>query len=184
MKARSGIWHLFLIPVAMFGFGYLMVPIYDVFCDLTGLNGKTGSLSQAQAQQLEADEDRLVKVEFISSLNRNARWEFRPDVGSMMVQPGKSYVTSYTAVNQAETAVVGQAIPSVAPGKAANYFNKTECFCFVQQEFSPNEARQLDLVFVVDPALPDDINTVTLSYTLFDVNSTVFQKPFSRQDDV
>ncbi len=184
MKKRSRIWHLFAIPVAMFGFGYLMVPIYDVFCDLTGLNGKTGSLSQAQAEHIEVDEDRLVRVEFISSLNRNAQWEFSPDMVSMMVQPGRSYAASYTAVNQKEEAVVGQAIPSVAPAKAASYFNKTECFCFVQQEFAPSESRQLNLVFVVDPDLPDDISTVTLSYTLFDVNSTVIQKPFSRQDDV
>jgi len=173
MKKRFSTTHLFLIPVAMFGFGYLMVPIYNVFCDITGLNGKTGTLSQAQAEELNVDEDRLVRVEFISTLNQQAEWEFSPVVKSMMVNPGKPYTTSYRAANQLDKPMVGQAIPSVAPAEAASYFNKTECFCFVQQEFQANEAKNMPLVFVVDPELPDDINTVTLSYTFFDVNSRI-----------
>jgi cytochrome c oxidase assembly protein subunit 11 len=173
MKKRFSTTHLFLIPVAMFGFGYLMVPIYNVFCDITGLNGKTGSISQAQAKEYSVDDDRLVKVEFISTLNQQAEWEFSPDTSSMMVTPGKSYTTSYTAANQLDQLMVGQAVPSVAPAEAASYFNKTECFCFVQQTFEANETKQMPLVFVVDPDLPDDINTVTLSYTFFDVNSRI-----------
>jgi cytochrome c oxidase assembly protein subunit 11 len=173
MKKRFSTTHLFLIPVAMFGFGYLMVPIYNVFCDITGLNGKTGTLSQAEAQVLKVDEDRLVKVEFISTLNQQAEWEFSPAVKSMMVNPGKPYSTSYMAVNQLDRPMVGQAIPSVAPAQAATYFNKTECFCFVQQAFGPNETKNMPLVFIIDPELPNDINTVTLSYTFFDVNSRI-----------
>ena len=173
MKKKINTTHLFIIPIAMFGFGYLMVPIYDVFCDLTGLNGKTGSISVAQANVLEVDEGRLVKVEFLSSLNQDAQWEFAPEVKTMMVKPGKPYTTRYNAINQLDQLMVGQAIPSVAPGKAANYFNKTECFCFNQQEFAANEEKQMPLTFVVDPGLPDDINTVTLSYTFFDVNSRI-----------
>ena len=88
-----------------------------------------------------------------------------------MVNPGKQYTTSYTAVNQLNQPMTGQAVPSVAPLQAASYFNKTECFCFVQQDFEARESRQMPLIFVVDPDLPDDINTVTLSYTFFDVNS-------------
>jgi cytochrome c oxidase assembly protein subunit 11 len=173
MKKQISTRHLFIIPIAMFGFGYLMVPIYDVFCDLTGLNGKTGSISEAQAQVITVDENRLVKVEFISSLNQQAEWEFSPVVKSMMVNPGKPYTTSYVAVNQLDREMVGQAIPSVAPAKAASYFNKTECFCFNQQKFAANEEKDMPLTFVVDPELPDDINTVTLSYTFFDVNSRI-----------
>ena len=157
----------------MFGFGYLMVPIYDVFCDLTGLNGKTGSISSIQAQAFEVDEQRQVKVEFIATINQQAEWEFGPEVSSMMVNPGKSYKTTYIATNQLAKDMVGQAIPSVAPSKAANYFKKTECFCFTQQKFAANELKQMPLTFVVDPDLPDDINTVTLSYTFFDVNSRI-----------
>ena len=155
----------------MFGFGYLMVPIYNVFCDITGLNGKTGSIDQQQVEAIQVDEDRLVKVEFISSLNQAAQWAFNPTVKSMLVNPGKPYTTSYLAINQESRDMVGQAVPSVAPSKAANYFNKIECFCFNQQEFTANEEKHMPLTFVVDPGLPDDINTVTLSYTFFDVNS-------------
>ena len=155
----------------MFGFGYLMVPIYNVFCDITGLNGKTGSIDQQQVEAIQIDEDRLVKVEFISSLNQAAQWDFNPTVKSMLVNPGKPYTTSYLAINQESRDMVGQAVPSVAPSKAANYFNKIECFCFNQQKFTANEEKRMPLTFVVDPGLPDDINTVTLSYTFFDVNS-------------
>lgn len=173
MKKRIKITHLFLIPVVMFGFGYLMVPIYDVFCDLTGLNGKTGSLSTRQAEALEVDTERLVKVEFISVLNQQAPWTFAPQVSSMLVNPGKSYTTNYIAINQLGQEMVGQAIPSVAPSKAASYFKKTSCFCFEQQKFEANESKQMPLTFVIDPDLPDDINTVSLSYTFFDVNSRI-----------
>ena len=173
MKKKFRTIHLFIIPLAMFGFGYLMVPVYNVFCDLTGLNGKTGSISMNEVRQLQSNEDRLVKVAFLSSLNRKAPWVFNPMVQSIMVNPGKPYQTSYIATNQLNQAMVGQAIPSVSPGKAATYFNKIECFCFNQQKFEANEQKQMPLTFVVDPELPDDINTVTLSYTFFDVNSRI-----------
>ena len=161
---------LFMVPFLMFGFGYLMVPIYDVLCDITGLNGKTGAISESQASQLSVDEDREIRVEFTSSLNQYAPWQFKPKVASMMVQPGKQYVTSYVATNTLDKKLTGQAVPSVAPGRAAKYFNKTECFCFVQQTFAANETRDMPLVFVVDPYLPEDVDTVTLSYTFFDVS--------------
>ncbi|WP_424947333.1 cytochrome c oxidase assembly protein [Candidatus Spongiihabitans sp.] len=164
---------LFAIPLVMFGFGYLMVPIYNVFCDLTGLNGKTGSISVSQAHEFEIDAQRLVKVEFLSVLNQQAPWKFAPLLRSMMVNPGQPYTTHYIAVNQLGREMVGQAIPSVAPAKAAAYFKKTECFCFSQQKFEANESKQMPLTFVIDPALPDDINTVSLSYTFFDVNNRI-----------
>ncbi len=173
MKKRFRIAHLFLIPVAMFGFGYLMVPIYNIFCEVTGLNGKTGRISFEQVEELAVDDQRQVKVEFDSVLNRKAPWEFDPEVDSMMVSPGKSYQTSYIATNQLGREMVGQAVPSVAPAKAAAYFNKTECFCFNRQEFAANEQKRMPLVFVVDPELPEGVNTVTLSYTFFDVNSKI-----------
>ncbi len=160
---------LFLAPVLMFGFGYLMVPIYNVFCEITGLNGKTGTLTQDEARRLDVDEDRLVRVEFTGSLNQYAPWDFAPQVASMMVHPGKQYRTSYVATNRLDQVLVGQAVPSVSPGRAASHFNKTECFCFVQQTFAAGETRDMPLVFVVDPALPQNMDTVTLSYTFFDV---------------
>ena len=163
---------LFLIPVLMFGFGYLMVPIYNIFCDITGLNGKTGSISIAEASTLQVDENRMVKVEFTSSLNQYAPWEFKPVVTSMMVHPGKSYKTSYVATNRLSKSLTGQAVPSVSPGRAASYFNKTECFCFTAQTFAASESKDMPLIFVVDPNLPKDVDTVTLSYTFFDVTDT------------
>ncbi len=168
--ARRNLLGLFLIPVLMFGFGYLMVPIYNVFCDLTGLNGKTGRLSFSEAEALETNEDKWIKVEFLASLNQNAPWQFDPAVASMMVHPGKPYRTHYIAQNTLDREMVGQAVPSVSPGKAAAYFKKTECFCFNQQTFASREKREMPLVFIVDPDLPDDIDTVTLSYTFFDTN--------------
>ena len=160
---------LFLIPVLMFGFGYAMVPIYNVFCEITGLNGKTGTLSAAEAASIAIDEDRQVKVEFSSSLNQYAPWKFSPSVPSMVVNPGKQYKTSYVATNQLAEQIVGQAVPSVSPGRAASHFKKTECFCFVNQTFAAGETREMPLIFVVDPDLPKDVDTVTLSYTFFDV---------------
>jgi len=170
---RASLPVLFLIPVLMFGFGYLMVPIYNVLCDITGLNGKTGTISVAEASAIQVDENRLIKVEFSGSLNQYAPWEFAPTVPSMMVNPGKQYKTSYTATNKLEKPLVGQAVPSVSPGRAASYFNKTECFCFVTQTFDPGQTLDMPLVFVVDPDLPADVDTVTLSYTFFDVTKKI-----------
>ncbi|MEM7195184.1 MAG: cytochrome c oxidase assembly protein [Pseudomonadota bacterium] len=161
---------LFMVPVLMFGFGYLMVPIYNILCDITGLNGKTGSISQTEADRVVVDTERLVRVEFVSTLNQGAEWDFGPEVTSMMVHPGQQYKTSFFAHNQRNQQVVGQAVPSVSPGKAATYFNKTECFCFNQQLFDPMERRDMPLIFIVDPDLPRGIDTVTLSYTFFDID--------------
>ncbi|NKB63131.1 MAG: cytochrome c oxidase assembly protein [Gammaproteobacteria bacterium] len=168
MSGKVKVPYLFLIPVLMFGFGYLMVPMYDLICDITGLNGKTGSISTAEASQLTVDADRMVKVEFLGTVNDEAPWDFGPKVTSMMVHPGRQYQTSFVAKNTIDKTIVGQAIPSVAPGKAATYFNKTECFCFNQQTFEPLESREMPLVFVIDPGLPESIDTVSLSYTFFD----------------
>jgi cytochrome c oxidase assembly protein subunit 11 len=166
-KANLGV--LFLAPVLMFGFGYLMVPIYNVFCDITGLNGKTGTISASEARELAVDEERLVKVEFTGSLNQYAPWRFSPREASMMVHPGQQYKTSYVATNQLDRSLVGQAVPSVSPGRAASHFSKTECFCFTRQHFEAGETRDMPLIFIVDPDLPRDVDTVTLSYTFFDV---------------
>lgn len=160
---------LFLIPVLMFGFGYLMVPIYNLLCDITGLNGKTGTLSAIEAAEIVVDRDRMIRVEFTGSLNNYAPWDFKPEVASMMVHPGKQYMTNYIATNKLNRPMVSQAVPSVAPGRAASYFNKTECFCFTAQSFEANESRDMPLVFIIAPDLPKDVDTVTLSYTLFDV---------------
>lgn len=157
---------LLLAVTAMFGFGFAMVPLYNVFCDLTGLNGKVGG--RVEAVQIEADLARTVMVEFVANLNQTMPWEFRPEVSRMEVHPGKVYRTSFYAQNRTDRLMVGQAIPSVTPGAAAQHFKKTECFCFTEQQFAAGEGRDMPVMFMVDPELPDDVEVVTLSYTFFD----------------
>lgn len=156
---------LLLLTLGMFGFGYLLVPIYDVFCEITGLGGRTGD--QAAAVALEPDLDRLVTIEFVASVNEGAPWEFRPSVSRIQVHPGQMYQTSFFARNQTDAFLVGHAVPSVAPGQAARYLQKTECFCFNQQDFNAGESKDMPVVFYLDPELPEHVDTVTLSYTFF-----------------
>ena len=155
--------------VFMFGFGYAMVPIYDIICDITGLNGKTGRVSAAVAieQERDANVEREVTVEFVASINAAGAWKFAPTVKTMKVTPGKMYSASYYAENLSDKHVVGQATPSVTPFAAAKYFNKTECFCFTRQAFEPNGSRDMPLTFIIDPDLPINVDRVTLSYTFF-----------------
>lgn len=156
---------LVLLTVAMFGFGFALVPIYDVFCDVTGLGGRTARAAEAvEAMPLI---DRKVRLEFIASVDRSAPFEFRPTVSSMQIVPGQIYETSYFAHNLTDAAIVTQAVPSVTPGLAAEHLTKIECFCFTQQSFEPDEGREMGVTFMVDPELPGYIDTLTLSYALF-----------------
>ena len=159
-----------LVAVAMFGFGYLLVPLYDVFCEITGLNGKTGKVDSAEiAASYVPDESRLITVQFVAANNLNMPWEFEPAVASMQVHPGKLYTTTFTARNPTDRDMVGQAVPSVAPGKASRYFNKTECFCFNNQPLLAGESKDMPLRFIVHPKMPKNVRTLTLAYTVFDV---------------
>ena len=171
MTPRKKLLALFIIPPLMFGFGYAMVPIYDVFCDLTGLNGKTGAVEIVVAQRMQVDESRLIKVEFLAKRNQELALKFAPAVPSMMVHPGRTYHTTYKARNLRAAALVAQAVPSVAPGKAATYFNKVECFCFAKQAFAAGEARDMPVIFVIHPSLPAEVDTISLSYTFFDIQT-------------
>lgn len=165
--ARWLVPKLVALTVGMFGFGYLLVPLYDVFCDITGVGGRTGGPAATTAV-FDPDRSRSIRVEFVGSVNANGPWEFRPDQSSMTVHPGEMVTTTFWARNERDREVVGQAVPSVAPGQAARYFQKTECFCFTEQRFAPGEGRHMPVVFVIDPELPRHLDTVTLSYTFFD----------------
>lgn len=158
---------LFLIPIAMFGFGYAMVPFYNVFCEITGLNGKTGAISTAEANQLSVDKSRTIKLEFSTSINNEGPWEFRPAHPTMLIHPGETYTTTFFATNKLNKPLVSQSIPSVAPITAAPHFSKTECFCFTEQAFKALETREMPVTFVVDKGVPADVDVMTLSYTLF-----------------
>ena len=156
-----------IAAVAMFGFGFALVPLYDVFCDITGINGKTGRIELEEALSQKVDEERLVTVEFLATVNSDLPWEFRPMVRKIKVHPGEVTEVNYFARNKTENVVAGQAIPSLAPGLAAKYFNKTECFCFTRQTLGPGESKEMPLRFVVDPELPGNVRTVSLSYTFY-----------------
>tara|TARA_B100000674_G_scaffold2199_1_gene1851 strand:+ start:40239 stop:40787 length:549 start_codon:yes stop_codon:yes gene_type:complete len=160
-----------IVSVAMFGFGYLLVPLYDVFCEITGLNGKTGKVSIAEvASSYQPDLDRLITVQFVANKNSNLSWDFKPTISSMKVHPGQMYGTNFIASNKTARNMIGQAVPSVAPTKASRYFNKTECFCFVKQPLAAGETKVMPLRFIVHPKLPKGVKTLTLAYTFFDVS--------------
>jgi cytochrome c oxidase assembly protein subunit 11 len=162
---------LLVFAVGMFAFGFLVLPpLYDVFCDITGFGGRTNST--AVAAEEAPDLARTVRIEFMTTVNEYAPWDFAADVDSMEVHPGKMYFATFTATNRAAGDKVVQAVPSVAPISANKYFKKIECFCFTSQEFTANEARRLPLQFIVDPDLPEYVDTITLSYTLFETENT------------
>lgn len=157
-----------LTVVGMFGFGFALVPMYDVFCEWTGLNGKTGGRVEYSATQ-EINKERIVTVQFTASNNAGMSWTFEPMVHQVEVHPGELTEIKYYARNPGMGRMVGQAVPSVSPLKAADYLRKTECFCFTQQVLEGGEAIEMPVLFYVDPALPADVSKLTLSYTLFDV---------------
>ena len=164
---RRLLTRLGLVILGMFGFVFALVPLYNVFCDITGLNGKTAN-EAADVSRYQPDLSRTVVVQFVASVNESMPWDFKPNVTRMEVHPGQTYQVSFHARNLSDRAMVGQAIPSVAPGEAAPYFKKTECFCFTEQRFEPGEGRDMPLIFMVDPELPEDVNELALAYTFFD----------------
>lgn len=164
------ITRLLLVTVAMFGFGFALVPLYNLFCDVTGLNGKTNTTAFIPATEL-VDTSRNVTVQFVATNNAGMPWEFRPEVFKLTVHPGEQVQTTFFARNPRAIKMVAQAIPSVSPGRAAAYFHKTECFCFNQQALDGGAAIDMPLSFIVDRDLPDNVTTITLSYTLFDVTN-------------
>jgi len=157
-----------------FGFGFALVPLYDVLCDITGV-GNPKDLLRASfvdpAVTPAADDSRLVTIEFVADLPSVGNWEFRPVIAEMKVHPGRLYEINYVAHNLTGRDTVANAIPNVAPGKATAFFRKTECFCFVPQHFAKDEERVMPVRFVVDPNLPKSIDRITLSYVFHD-NST------------
>ncbi|HET7687069.1 MAG TPA: cytochrome c oxidase assembly protein [Candidatus Macondimonas sp.] len=155
-----------VVCVLMFGFGFAMVPLYRAFCDLTGINGRMAVV--ATETMAESDLSRLVTVQFVANRNQDLPWEFRPEVASIQVHPGEVHSVNYFARNLRDTPMIGRAVPSIAPGEAAKYLRKLECFCFTEQRFAGGEARDMPVRFYVDPRLPPGVETLTLSYTFFD----------------
>lgn len=159
---------LVLIVIGMFGFGFALVPLYDVFCEITGINGKTSNVA-AQYQGEAIDKSRLVTVQFLSRTAKQMPWQFEPMINEIQVHPGERHLVKFYAKNESQQPLVGQAVPSVSPGQAALYFHKIECFCFNHQPLQAKEEVEMALQFYVDPELPAEVKTLTLSYTLFDI---------------
>jgi cytochrome c oxidase assembly protein subunit 11 len=158
---------LLFVVVGMFGFGYALVPLYDVLCEVTGLNGKVASSAVKEAGY-QIDSKREITVEFMTSLNESAPMEFRAETKKIKIHPGAYYTVNFYAENKTDKAMAAQAIPSISPGPAAEYFEKTECFCFTEQNFKAREAKTMPVRFVVKPAIPEQYKTITLAYTFFD----------------
>tara|TARA_R110001592_G_scaffold324870_3_gene604615 strand:- start:5052 stop:5594 length:543 start_codon:yes stop_codon:yes gene_type:complete len=171
-KTKKIVSKLLIIVIGMFGFGFAMVPLYDVFCDITGLNGKTAT-EAAQVNNGGIDITREIKVQFISHAAKDMPWQFRPEVTEIMVRPGETKLVKFYAKNESSVKMVGQSVPSVAPGMAASHFKKIECFCFQQQILEGQEEVWMPLQFYIDADIPADVTTLTLSYTLYDVTTKI-----------
>lgn len=168
-RHRRLVTSLLVFTTGSFAFGFALVPLYDVLCQVWDVGNRWYGTQTAQASVVEHPVgNRLVTIEFISSVPNSGHWDFRPHVATMRVHPGKLYSTTYYAKNRSGGAVVGQAVPAIAPSSAARYFQKTECFCFTPQHFATDEGREMPVRFIVDPDLPADVDRVTLSYSLFD----------------
>lgn len=152
-----------LVAVGMFGFGYLLVPIYNSVCEALGINGQTSQVSAAA--KLEADPERTVTITFDANVNTKLPWSFKPLTQRLEVHPGEFARVAYLAHNLSGADIVGQAAHSVTPQSAAMYFKKSECFCYSQQPLRSGESKEMPVVFVIDPNLPKDIKEITLSYT-------------------
>lgn len=157
------------IVIGMFGFGFALVPLYDVLCDLTGLGGRTGGQYTYDPATVTPDRSRLVKVNFITNTNDGMPWDFWSESGGVRVHPGDLKEVKFYVTNTTDRRMVGQAIPSVVPGQAAQFFHKTECFCFNSQVLEPGETMEMPMRFIVDRELPRNVQSISLSYALFDI---------------
>ncbi len=161
-----GVWKMLGISLGAFAFAFSMVPIYRITCEkVFGIRLEKGP--NAAAAAAETADARWVTVQFDGGVNSKLPWNFAPKQQTMRVQVGRQYEAQYSARNVSDRAIVGNAVPSVAPARASRYFNKTECFCFTAQTLAPGEARDMPVRFIVDPALPHGVKTITLSYTFY-----------------
>ena len=156
---------LTIVAIAMFGFAFALVPFYNQICAALGINNLEGPVEVLNSQ---VDTTRTVTIELDSNAH-NLPWRFKPMVREIKVHPGELAMVEYEIVNVREAAVTGQAVPSYGPQNAGEYFRKIECFCFTHQTLAAGETRRMPVVFVVDPKLPKDVNTIAVSYTFFEV---------------
>jgi cytochrome c oxidase assembly protein subunit 11 len=162
---RFGVGGMVAVSLLAFGFSFALVPLYRIACEkVFGIRLERGPADAAVAATRS---DRVVTVRFDGDVNSKLPWAFAPKQLSMQVRPGELYETAYVARNTSDRDIVGSATPSVAPSAGSQYFNKTECFCFTAQTLMAGESREMPVRFIVDPDLPEDVHTLTLSYTFF-----------------
>ena len=172
------------LAVGMFGFAYALVPIYEVFCEITGINGRS-ELQAALQEEINASavrEEREVRIEFIAKVARGLPWDMNPVKDEMIVKVGELNQTAYRVRSRANVTTLAQAVPSIAPGEAARYMRKLECFCFEQQELMPGGEMDMGVSFFIDEDLPADISQLTLSYTMFNLGEVEHDHMMSHED--
>ena len=168
LRAASVTKRALIVAALAFVFSFSLVPLYRIACEVVfGIKLEQGAVGEAKATGFAVDTSRTITVEFDAGVNSQLPWSFRPAVPSMKVHPGQPSDALYYARNDGTLPIVGNAVPSVAPSVASKFFNKTECFCFTEQPLAGGEERPMPVRFVIDPALPADVHTVTLSYTFY-----------------
>jgi len=167
-KNRRTVLLLSVLVLGMFGFGFAMVPLYNLLCQVTGVQSVALRMDRSQAQLAPAvdtiDRSRTITVKFDATVNPSLPWEFQPPPGSLQLHPGELHTVSYQAHNRSNRTITGQAIPSVVPWQATSYLKKIECFCFTSQTLAGGDSVEMPLRFSISPHLPEGINSITLSY--------------------
>jgi cytochrome c oxidase assembly protein subunit 11 len=159
---------LLVVTLGMFGFGFALVPFYYKICQVAGINSGD---EQSLVKNTQIDNSRWVTLEFDANTNADMPWQFKPTLNSLKVHPGQLVQVEYDVTNKSDRAIVGQAVPSYGPARAGAFFRKIECFCFTPQTLAAGEHRRMPVLFVLDPSMDKDVNTVTLSYTFFDTKA-------------
>jgi len=165
-------WKLLAFALGSFAFGWALVPLYNVLCSVTGYGDQAKLMRKVKAAE-HPDPNRTITLEFLASVASVGGWDFRPEVESMQVHPGKLYSAQFFARNLTGHDTAAQAVPNISPSEAAEYFHKTECFCFSLQHFKVNEGRDMPVRFIIDPTLPKYVDRITLAYTFYDESSRV-----------
>ena len=161
---------LLLVAVGMFGFGYALVPIYDVLCEWKWIErDRPDAIKKLPEVAYKVDMSREITVEFITTLNESTPMEFRAEKTQIKVHPGEYNTVNFYAENKTDKALIARAIPSFTPAVISGYFEKIECFCFNKQSFKPREAKSMPMRFTINPNLPKEYTTITLSYTFFNI---------------
>jgi cytochrome c oxidase assembly protein subunit 11 len=177
VKNKKLVRNLAFVAVAMFGFGYALVPLYDVLCEWKWIErDRPDAIKAIPETAYEIDVNRNIKVEFLTTLNENTPIVFRAEQTQITVHPGEYHTVNFYAENKTDKPMIARAIPSFSPALTSTYFEKVECFCFSEQTFAPHEGKTMPMRFVINPALSSDYQTITLSYTFFDNTQNAVKK--------